>query len=551
MCIHEIAWFHFLVQGRANAAAAQRETDEDTSDTSAEPTDTGAAAAKPRNAALDAVPDEFEGGDNDGRLVAGDDYSPRLRRIRRWLRALVNGIELPPNPLDHLVDLLGGESQVAELTGRHSMMEKTANGSVKYRQRGNGKCYKELNLREKRAFMSGKKLVAIISDAASTGISLQADRREQNQRRRCHITLELPWAADKAIQQFGRTHRANQASSPLYRIVVTDACGEYRFASAAAKRLSSLGALLRGDRKAIGAGSELKEFDIDDEDGSAALTNTLRAIMGLTEPMPGVQFPRLPVELEEALAPIAHGLGPHHTPFTVHFSHRLYDVDIFDVHKGGTAGFKLPSARPNVRKFLNRLLGLPLAEQKLLFDFFSSTLDATIAYHKSIGKTERGIRTVASRSCRIVSLTPVHRDEASGAAINHVEMAVDTGLSWDEAVALLEENMAQVAAVAPDRRQVSGFYVNHSVKRTIGGVVQPFIELVTTVVDHNVLLRASAHDMRLKFQLPRRVDRWNTSLQALEDMNYRRVSLEVAKPLWEAWFNHAEQGCSHGERCRR
>ncbi|KAL0036320.1 hypothetical protein WJX77_002328 [Trebouxia sp. C0004] len=175
-------------------------------------------------------------------------------------------MKLPGNPLDELIERLGGVDAVAEMSGRRRRMVKQPSGVYKYCLRSGGDIHLDkVNIHEKDEFQNGNKLVAVISDAASTGISLQADRSKPNQRQRVHITLELAWSADKTVQQLGRTHRSNQLQPPKYLIVSTDISGEHRFASAVACRLQQLGALTHGDRHAASAADALNNFNLQNK----------------------------------------------------------------------------------------------------------------------------------------------------------------------------------------------------------------------------------------------------------------------------------------------
>jgi hypothetical protein len=510
------------------------------------------AAATKGGAAGSDSEEEFElDADPGGTLVADGDegeddqmylvIDPYLVKTRELMLSVVNALELPSNPLDSLIDLLGGVRNVAEMTGRKGHMVKDAAGKVRFVKRNEAAnvSVKALNVHERNAFMDAKKMIAIISEAASTGISLQADKRALNQRRRLHLTLELPWSADKAIQQFGRSHRSNQASAPIYRIFVTDVGGERRFASSAAKRLQSLGALLKGDRRALGAGASLKEFDIENRHGAAALHKLYDGVTGRHEPLPGVNVPGGARNIDNFCgaarsAMVAVGLASWNKNW-VHMSPNDRPIDIEKKDMG------------NVSKFLNRLLGLPLDDQKMLFTYFTETFDAIVAKAKSSGTWDEGLVALRAESIKVIDGYParIHSCPTSGAETHVVKLELDRGIPFESALKRLQDFKAECEAAAPGAGRAftekNGFWISSNGARN-GPEGKPFIILATQIWTGS---------RRASFRVAK-PNIGNVHGHWLDDIesNYRRCSEAEAKALWGWWFNYSFKKCSHGDNCK-
>uniref|UniRef100_A0A673ZUJ9 Protein strawberry notch homolog 1 n=1 Tax=Salmo trutta TaxID=8032 RepID=A0A673ZUJ9_SALTR len=340
--------------------------------------------------------------------------------------------DLPPNTLDELIDELGGPDNVAEMTGRKGRVVSNDDGSISYESRSELDVPVEiLNLTEKQRFMDGEKNIAIISEAASSGISLQADRRVKNQRRRVHMTLELPWSADRAIQQFGRTHRSNQVTAPEYVFLISELAGEQRFASIVAKRLESLGALTHGDRRATET-RDLSRFNFDNKYGRNALEIVMKSIVNLDFPL---------------VNPPSNFEGD----FYKEILHGLIGVGLINV-EDRSGILSLDKDYNNIGKFLNRILGMAVQEQNALFQYFSDTLAAVILNAKKNGRYDMGILDLGSGDEKVKKMEAKKFLTPGYSTSGHVELytvSVERGMSWEDATHAWAEQSG------PD----DGFYV--------------------------------------------------------------------------------------------
>lgn len=486
---------------------------------------------------------------------------PECVEAKGILLDLIDGLDLPPNALDELIDELGGPTQVAEMTGRRwrvvrrggrlrrELRVKTDSSFSSPADSADG-----VNIAEKRLFQSGEKLVAVISDAASTGISLHARAGEGNSRRRVHVTIELPWSADKAIQQLGRTHRSNQTSGPSYVMVSTNLGGERRFAAAVARRLQSLGALTRGDRRAA-TGVDLSEGNLDSPLGRQALKKMYDALVlrgagkqGLANGVPlEAVLAHLPTRAEngeigfsengdekdaapdasaylfaEATEPGA-GIAALHDELracvvSLGVQVGLSPVGLTDQQRATLAetGAGTRDAA-DVRRFLNRVLGLPTRAQNLLFGYFIEVLGAETRVAKAEGRHTEGVSDLSGSSVVIETSEVLVRDPFSldsGSELRKTTVAIDRGVSFAEARRALREHARLFGGLRPR----DGFY---RMRREMYGRPQ-------------VILALTKPGTRNTFAVTRPNTGASFFEMELEDLDAKYVKLEVDVSFAEA-----------------
>ncbi|KAM4739563.1 strawberry notch homolog 2b isoform 2-T3 [Anableps anableps] len=443
--------------------------------------------------------------------------SHQSARIEEMKQSLLNkiaelGKELPLNTLDVLIDRFGGPDKVSEMTGRKGRVVRRPDGTVRYESRAEqGSTIDQINIKEKDRFMCGEKLVAIISEAASSGISLQADKRVKNQRRRVHMTLELPWSADRAIQQFGRTHRSNQVTAPEYIFLISELAGERRFASIVAKRLESLGALTHGDRRATES-RDLSKYNFENKYGTKALDKIAKSINGYIENK----------------VPPPKGYPGGDAMFFRDMKVGMMDVGI--ISKEPRLGISTEKDC-SITKFLNRILGLEVHKQNYLFQYFTDNFDYLIEKDKKEGKYDMGILDLAPGNDEIYEEkqeTFLTVGNPQDGQVVLYKISVDRGMPWEEAY------NRSLKLTGPDE----GFYLSHKLRGN----------------SPCVLLAEQGRGKNFNIYKPNigkqtQPESLNKLLQ-----RYRKVTFMDAKESWENQFTFSFKNCSHANwngKCKK
>jgi predicted RNA methylase len=426
-----------------------------------------------------------------------DDLIERLASVR-----------VPQGPLDLLLDHFGVDV-VAEVTGRGRRFVLKADEKTGQQRRIEEKRTQSTNAAEIDTYQQGKKKVLVFSDAGGTGGSYHADLRAPSKdARRVHYVVDGGWRADKALQGLGRTHRSNQASAPIVKLVTTDLQGQKRFVSSIARRLSQLGALTKGQRQAGEQGIFSARDNLESPEAKQALTQFFRDLQ--RDAVPEINV----------------------SDFEAQTGLTLMKKD----DEGGVLGAL--EELPPITQFLNRLLSLEIDTQNKVFDAFSQRLDAVIEARREAGLLDVGLETVKADKIEKATEQTVHTVEGTDAETKYVKLKVsnkfkptqfDTVASgeWRKVVAWLKSPNGKVyaAAEAPNLTDGSGRIIEN-------------YRLISPVSDSRTIARANIEKPDSKWEKIERSEAsalWRKEIAAAPEFVTRDMHLVTGAilPIWD------------------
>ncbi len=190
-----------------------------------------------------------------------------------------------------------------------------------------------------------------------------------------------------------------------------------------------MGALTKGDRRAA-TGSDLADFDIDNRFGNRALKRFYAALMA----DPPVKPSRGTDEIVDSFLINAGGGNISKESGMDFLSSRIAALL---VAKQALDEIGLISASSDAKKgqevksFLNRICGLPVLRQNLVFELFMSTLNDVVTEAKSTGEFEAGVEDVKATTIEINGKPEVLAvDLSCGAQTRLTRLILDRGIPF-------------------------------------------------------------------------------------------------------------------------
>jgi len=188
-------------------------------------------------------------------------------------------------------------------------------------------------------------------------------------------------------------------------------------------------------------------------------------------------------------------------------------------------------------KFLNRILGMHVEKQNLLFKYFSDTLAAIISQAKRSGRYDQGILDVGMTQEDHVELVRTHtfvRKHATGKAkIELHVLQVERGMSWEGAL----EKEKEVAG------ESEGFWLSHQVRNQKKTAILAIMDESTRNPKKGKEKKDSS---KLFF-----VYRPNTGQQVKQETlaelkkKYKKVTPEECEEHWNKQYESSAKTCSH------